>query len=107
MPLVNFSLPRRLPDLDRDGTNELLSAVAVTLPSGISDHRTHVRTNLVVVSGGTGGVLGRPYLVEMCTDLGAVNVTGELNIQFDCTTKEGRKYINDLETVIKRDSCIQ
>jgi hypothetical protein len=49
IPLVNLSLPRRLPDLDGDGVDELLSSCAVTLPSGVSDSRMHVRTNLVRV----------------------------------------------------------
>ena len=91
MPLVNFSLPRRLPDLNGDGVTELVAAAAVTLPSGVNDNRIHVRNNLVLVSGADGVVMGRPYLVEMCTDLAAVNVTGELSLQFDCQTNEGRE----------------
>ena len=69
--------------------DDLLAAAAVTLPSGVSDMRTHLRTNLVLVSGLDGLVLGRPLRVEMCEDLGAVNVTSRLEIQFDCLTKEG------------------
>ena len=34
MPLVNISLPRRLPDLDGDGMFEMVAACAVTFPSG-------------------------------------------------------------------------
>ncbi|TRY69355.1 hypothetical protein TCAL_11022 [Tigriopus californicus] len=89
IPLVNLSLPRFLPDLNDDGIPELLSSCAVTLPSGISDHREHVRTNLVIISGQDGTVIGRPYLVEMCLDIGAVNITTHLNIQFDCLTRNG------------------
>ena len=54
MPLVNFSLPRRLPDLNGDGVTELVAAAAVTLPSGVNDNRIHVRNNLVLVSGADG-----------------------------------------------------
>ena len=43
IPLVNFSLPRRLPDLDGDGVGELVAAVAVTLPSEVTDGRHHPR----------------------------------------------------------------
>lgn len=91
IPLVNLSLPRFLPDLNNDGIPELLSSCAVTLPSGISDHRDHVRTNLVIISGKNGKVIGRSYLVEMCLDIGAVNITTHLNVQFDCLTRNGRK----------------
>ncbi|XP_040571328.1 uncharacterized protein [Lepeophtheirus salmonis] len=89
IPLTNLSLPRKLPDLNNDGIPELLSAAAVTLPSGVKDHRQHVRNNLVLLSGKTGKVLGRPYLIEECTDLGAVNLTSKLAIQFDCTSAVG------------------
>ncbi len=37
IPLVNVSLPRRLPDLDGDGTYDLVAACAVTLPSEVND----------------------------------------------------------------------
>ncbi len=100
---MNLSLPRRLPDLDGDGVDELLCAGAVTLPSGVSDSREHPRTNLVLVSGLKGDVIGRPHRVQSCTELGAVNVTERLEVQFDCVTAEnvaeegqlaGKKYNN-------------
>jgi hypothetical protein len=34
---VNVSLPRKLPDLDGDGVNDLVAACAVTLPSEVND----------------------------------------------------------------------
>ena len=120
IPLVNLSLPRRLPDLDGDGVQELLSAAAVTLPSGVSDSRAHSRTNLVstnhlpiilgllnvdrgqfcmrcyflqvLISGASGEVIGRPYRVEDCLELGAVYVSERLEIEFDCRLDSGGNY---------------
>ena len=66
IPLTNLSMPRRLPDLDGDGADDLLSACAVVLPSGVGDRRVHPRTDLVLISGRTGRVVGRPYLLEVC-----------------------------------------
>lgn len=80
---MNLSLPRRIPDLDGDGVDELLCACAVTLPSGVSDSRTHVRTNLVIVSGLKGDVIERPHRVESCLEIGSVNVTERLEIQVE------------------------
>ncbi len=91
MPLVNISLPRRLPDLDGDGTFELIAACAVTFPSEMTDNHVHVRTNFILISGRTGQLLGRPYEVDLCTDIGAINVTSSIALQFDCTSHEGRK----------------
>ena len=93
MPLVNISLPRQLPDLDGDNVSELVSSCAVTFPSEIGDNHVHLRTNFILISGGKGRLLGRPYLVETCTDIGAINVTSNLALQFDCTSQRGRKYI--------------
>ena len=42
----------------------------------------------------TGGLLGRPYLVDSCTDIGAINVTSNLALQFDCTSQHGRKFLS-------------
>lgn len=87
IPLVNFTLPRKLPgnwykmhqvtflkhlkltnrpflDLDGDGIYELVSACAVTLPSEMNDQHSHPRTNFIIVSGKTGNIIGRPYLVK-------------------------------------------
>lgn len=89
IPLVNVSLPRRLPDLDGDGVSELVAACAVTFPSEISDDHIHIRTNFILLSGRHGKVMGRPYLVETCTDIGAINVTSDLALQFDCTSHYG------------------
>ena len=61
IPLVNLSLPRRLPDLDGDGGDDLAASAAVTLPSGVSDDKNHRRNNLVLIASGTGEVIGRPY----------------------------------------------
>ena len=94
MPLVNFSLPRRLPDLDGDGVADLVSAVAVTLPSEITDDRPHVRTNFVLISGRQGTLIGRPWLVESCTDISSINVTASLALNFDCISQIGRKKRN-------------
>lgn len=89
---MNFSLPRRLPDLNGDAIPELVSSCAVTLPSEINDvHHRHVRTNFVLVSGGSGDVIGNPYFVKECVDLGPVNITRQLALDFDCDTTEGRK----------------
>ena len=93
MPLVNISLPRQLPDLDGDQVSELVASCAVTFPSEIGDNHLHPRTNFILISGGKGRLLGRPYLVETCTDIGAINVTSNLALQFDCTSQRGRKYI--------------
>jgi hypothetical protein len=76
MPLVNISLPRRLPDLDGDGVSEMVSACAVTFPSEMSDNHVHIRT----------------YMVDTCTDIGAINVTSDLKLQFDCTSIHGGWY---------------
>ena len=91
IPLVNISLPRRLPDLDGDGVSELVSACAVTFPSEMSDNHVHIRTNFILISGREGRLMGRPYLVDSCTDIGAINVTSNLALQFDCTSQNGRK----------------
>ena len=93
MPLVNISLPRRLPDLDGDGMSELVCACAVTFPSEMTDNHVHIRTNFILISGRSGRLLGRPYLVDSCTDIGAINVTSNLALQFDCTSQHGRKNI--------------
>ena len=45
-----------------------------------------------IISGKTGKVQGRPYLVEQCTDLNVLNVTSNLELQFDCQGLSGRKY---------------
>ena len=92
---MNFSLPRRLPDLDGDGVSELVSAVAVTLPSGVTDDRPHVRTNFVLVSGRQGTLIGRPWRVESCTDISSLNVTASLALNFDCISQIGRKSISN------------
>lgn len=92
MPLVNISLPRRLPDLDGDGVSEMVSACAVTFPSEMSDNHVHIRTNFILVSGRNGRVMGRPYMVDTCTDIGAINVTSDLKLQFDCTSIHGGWY---------------
>ena len=92
IPLVNFSLPRVLPDLDGDLVPDLVAACAVTLPSGVYDDHLHVRNNFILVSGKTGKVLGRPYLVDQCTDLSVLNVTSNLELQFGCQGLLGRKY---------------
>ena len=91
MPLVNISLPRQLPDLDGDRISELVAACAVTFPSEMTDNHVHVRTNFILISGRHGRLLGRPYLVDSCTDIGAINVTSNLALQFDCTSQHGRK----------------
>ena len=93
MPLVNISLPRQLPDLDGDHVSELVASCAVTFPSEMGDNHLHPRTNFILMSGGRGRLLGRPYLVETCTDIGAINVTSNLALQFDCTSQRGRKSI--------------
>lgn len=92
IPLVNISLPRVLPDLDGDLIPDLVSACAVTLPSGVRDDHVHIRNNFILISGKTGKVQGRPYLVEQCTDLNVLNVTSNLELQFDCQGLSGRKY---------------
>lgn len=93
IPLANLSLPRKLPDLDGDSVSELVSACAVTLPSGLRDDHVHIRTNFVLLSGKTGEVIGRPYLVETCTDLAVLNVTSSLSLQFDCISSIGGNYL--------------
>ena len=97
MPLVNISLPRKLPDLDGDRISELVAACAVTFPSEMTDNRVHVRTNFILISGQHGKVMGRPYEVDTCTDIGAINVTSTLALQFDCTSQHGGK---SLETTL-------
>ena len=92
IPLVNISLPRVLPDLDADLIPDLVAACAVTLPSGVRDDHVHIRNNFILISGKTGKVQGRPYLVEQCTDLNVLNVTSNLELQFDCQGLSGRKY---------------
>jgi hypothetical protein len=52
---------------------------------------SHPRTNFILISGKSGGIIGRPYLVQTCTDLSSLNVTSELSLQFDCTSELGRK----------------
>jgi len=89
IPLVNFSLPRRLPDLDGDGVGELVAAVAVTLPSEVTDGRHHPRTNFVLISGRQGRLIGRPWQVELCSDISALNVTATLALNFDCISSIG------------------
>ena len=93
MPLVNISLPRKLPDLDGDRISELVAACAVTFPSEMTDNRVHVRTNFILISGHHGKVMGRPYEVDTCTDIGAINVTSTLALQFDCTSQHGGKSL--------------
>ena len=70
----------------------MVAACAVTLPSGVSDDHIHIRNNFILISGKTGEVQGRPYLVEQCTDLSVLNVTSNLELQFDCQGISGRKY---------------
>ena len=94
MPLVNISLPRKLPDLDGDRISELVAACAVTFPSEMTDNRVHIRTNFILISGKKGKIMGRPYLVDTCTDIGAINVTSNLALQFDCTSQHGGESFN-------------
>ena len=93
IPLVNISLPRLLPDLDGDSVPDLVSACAVTLPSGVNDDHQHIRNNFILISGKNGKVRGRPYLVEQCTDLSVLNVTSHLELQFECASSYGGKQI--------------
>jgi len=51
-------------DLDGDGVFDLVASCAVTLPSEVIDQHSHIRTNLILISGKTGTVIGRPYLVK-------------------------------------------
>ena len=57
IPLVNVSLPRRLPDLDGDGVLDLVAACAVTLPSEVNDQVTLPNVGgspgVVVMGGGS------------------------------------------------------
>ena len=115
MPLVNISLPRKLPDLDGDRISELVAACAVTFPSEMTDNRVHVRTNFILISGHHGKVMGRPYEVDTCTDIGAINVTSTLALQFDCTSQHGgkslettpigRKFLFDWRQLISWQKC--
>ena len=115
MPLVNISLPRKLPDLDGDRISELVAACAVTFPSEMTDNRVHVRTNFILISGHHGKVMGRPYEVDTCTDIGAINVTSTLALQFDCTSQHGgkslettpigRKFLFDWRQLIYWQKC--
>ena len=59
-PIVNISLPRKLPDLDGDQTSELVAACAVTLPSEMTDNHIHIRTSFILISGKKGKVMGQP-----------------------------------------------
>lgn len=106
MPLTNISLPRQLPDLDGDRISELVAACAVTFPSEMTDNHVHVRTNFILISGRHGTLMGRPYLVETCTDIGAINVTSSLAIQFDCTSHLGGNYDLNESLKIYIWSCI-
>ena len=61
-PIVNISLPRKLPDLDGDQTSELVAACAVTLPSEMTDNHIHIRTSFILISGKLGKVMGQPVI---------------------------------------------
>ena len=100
IPLVNISLPRVLPDLDGDLIPDLVASCAVTLPSGVRDDHLHIRNNFILISGRTGKVQGRPYLVEQCTDLSVLNVTSNLELQFNCEGLSGRKHLCYIVEVI-------
>ena len=43
----------------------------------------------VLISGASGEVIGRPYRVEDCLELGAVYVSERLEIEFDCRLDSG------------------
>lgn len=93
IPLVNLSLPRVVPDANGDGILDILALCAVTLPSGVSDHHIHVRTNLVMVSGSDGTVLGRPYRPSWCSELHGLRILGSLDIRFFCNaSNEGKQH---------------
>ena len=63
----------------------------------MTDNHVHIRTNFILISGRSGRLLGRPYLVDSCTDIGAINVTSNLALQFDCTSQHGRKIFFELD----------
>jgi hypothetical protein len=54
---------------------------------------SHPRTNFILISGKSGSIIGRPYLVQTCSDLSTLNVTSELTLQFDCVSEVGRKFV--------------
>ena len=54
---------------------------------------SHPRTNFILISGKTGTIIGRPYLVQTCTDISTLNITTELSLQFDCVSDVGRKNL--------------
>ncbi len=76
-------------DLDGDGIGDLVCTCAVTLPTEVVDGKEHERTNLLLVSGASGGVIGGPYLVDLCTDLASLNVTESLSLRFGCKAGNG------------------
>lgn len=75
--LLDF--PLILPDMNSDRVNELL------LASSLSGS-TH--NSLVMISGGTGRILGKPYTVTECSYIHKLQIDNKFTISFNCINKE-------------------
>ncbi len=60
----------------------------LTIPPPPTPHPSP-SSSQVLVSGRSGRVVGRPYLMEVCRDIGAINVTADGEIRLDCRTDQG------------------
>lgn len=75
--LLDF--PLILPDLNNDKVNELL------LASSLSGS-TH--NSLVMISGGTGRIVGKPYTVTECSYIHKLQIDNKFTISFNCINKD-------------------
>lgn len=79
----DIQFPLILPDLDHDGTNELLAACTIS-----ENHKknTAKRNYLILISGKTGHLLGQPLMVSDCPRI--TNIILETDWKVTCTCEK-------------------
>lgn len=96
---VLLSFPLVLPDLDRDGVQELLVTT-----NGDRD----LYNTLIIVSGASGQTLGTKYVLQECSYIHKFQLDQKLKISFNCinndTEKQIVKSLDDLYRLITNKS---
>lgn len=94
-----LSFPLVLPDLDRDGVNELLVTT-----NGDKD----LYNTLIIVSGATGKTVGSKYTIQDCSYIHKFQLDAKYKVRFNCihneTEKQIVKTLDDLHRLITNKS---
>lgn len=96
-----LTFPLVLPDLNRDGVNELLM---VTTNSDTGE----LYNALIIVSGATGKTLGAKYTLQECSYIHKFQLDAKFKVSFNCihndTEKQIVKTLDDLHRLITNKS---